>query len=142
MRCGLAPGELLLDPGPDLRHLAEPLVKYAARLARFGRPRLGAGELGLVAAELGGEQLRPQLRRLALESGVDVRGLGLALERAQRLARLALDVEGAVEVVLGALELELRRRRRLRGLPSPAASSTSSRRSRGAESTIPRPGPG
>ena len=34
-------------------------------------------------------------------------GLGLALERAQPRARLALDVERAVEVVLRALELEL-----------------------------------
>ena len=35
-------------------------------------------------------------------------GLGLALERAQARARLALDVERAVEVLLRALELELR----------------------------------
>ena len=34
--------------------------------------------------------------------------LGLALERAQPRARLALDVQRAVEVVLRALELELR----------------------------------
>ena len=34
--------------------------------------------------------------------------LGLALERAQARARLALDVERAVEVLLGALELQLR----------------------------------
>ena len=38
---------------------------------------------------------------------MDVGRLGLALQRPQRLARLALDVEGAVEVVLGALELQL-----------------------------------
>jgi hypothetical protein len=34
--------------------------------------------------------------------------LGLALERSQPRARLALDVQRAVEVVLRALELELR----------------------------------
>ena len=34
--------------------------------------------------------------------------LGLALERAQPRAGLALDIQGAVEVVLRALELELR----------------------------------
>src|SRR4051794_28981741 len=38
---------------------------------------------------------------------MDVGGLGLTLQRAQRLARLALDVQCAVEVVLRALELEL-----------------------------------
>ncbi len=35
-------------------------------------------------------------------------GFGLALERAQAGARLALDVQRAVEVLLGALELQLR----------------------------------
>ena len=39
---------------------------------------------------------------------MNVGRLGLALERAQRLARLALDVQRAVQVVLRALELELR----------------------------------
>ena len=39
---------------------------------------------------------------------MQLRGLGLALERAQPRARLALDVERAVEVLLGALELQLR----------------------------------
>ena len=34
-------------------------------------------------------------------------GLGLALERAQPRARLALDIEGAIEVLLSALELQL-----------------------------------
>ncbi len=38
---------------------------------------------------------------------MDVGGLSLALERPQPAASLALDVEGAIEVVLGALELEL-----------------------------------
>ena len=38
---------------------------------------------------------------------MDVGGLRLALQRAQPAARLALDVEGPVEVVLGALELQL-----------------------------------
>ena len=60
-----------------------------------------------MAAKLGGEQPGAQLGGLALEPGVDVGRLGLALQRPQAAARLALDVEGAVEVVLGALELEL-----------------------------------
>ena len=38
---------------------------------------------------------------------MQLRGLGLALERAQARARLALDVEHTRDVVLGALELEL-----------------------------------
>ncbi|HVL31166.1 MAG TPA: AAA family ATPase, partial [Solirubrobacteraceae bacterium] len=47
---------------------------------------------------------KPRDRRLLIEEAA---GLGLALERAQPRARLALDVERAVEVVLRALELEL-----------------------------------
>ena len=39
---------------------------------------------------------------------MDVRRLRLALQRAQPAARLALHVERAVEVLLGALELQLR----------------------------------
>ena len=38
---------------------------------------------------------------------MELRGFGLALEGAQAGARLALDVEGAVEVLLGALQLQL-----------------------------------
>ena len=44
---------------------------------------------------------------LALQALVQLRGLGLALERAQPRARLALDVQRAVEVRLRALQLEL-----------------------------------
>ena len=62
--------------------------------------------------------------------------MGLALQRPQPAARLALDVERPVEVVLGALELQLRPAAALACLPSPAASSTSNRRSRGLEWTI------
>jgi hypothetical protein len=53
-------------------------------------------------------ELPARLDGLALEALVQLGGLGLALERAQPRARLALDVERAVEVVLRALELELR----------------------------------
>ena len=48
-----------------------------------------------------------QLEALALEPGVQLCRLRLALQRAQPRARLALDVERAVEVVLRALELQL-----------------------------------
>ena len=80
-----------------------------ARLARLGGAPLSAPrELGRVRAKLGRRAAAAaQLGRLALEAGVDVGGLRLALQRAQPAARLALDVERAVEVVLGALELQL-----------------------------------
>ena len=52
-------------------------------------------------------QLEARLERLALDPLVQLRGLGLALERAQARARLALDVERAGQVRLGALELQL-----------------------------------
>src|SRR5215210_2759093 len=38
---------------------------------------------------------------------MQLRGLGLALQRAQPRPRLALDVERAIEVLLGAMQLEL-----------------------------------
>ena len=38
---------------------------------------------------------------------MQLRGLGLTLERAQAGACLALDVQRAVEIVLGAFELQL-----------------------------------
>ena len=53
-------------------------------------------------------ELPARLDRLALEALVQLGGLRLALERPQPRARLALDVERAIEVVLRALELELR----------------------------------
>ena len=49
-----------------------------------------------------------RLERLALEPLVQLGGLGLALQRPQPRARLALHVERAREVLLGALELQLR----------------------------------
>ena len=86
-------------------------VSFASSFSRLPRalpaslaaPR----ELALVAAELVGDQRRAQLHRLALEAGVGLGGLRLALERTQVAARLALDVERTVEVVARALELEL-----------------------------------
>src|SRR5206468_7935616 len=49
----------------------------------------------------------PQFAGLALEAGVDVGGMRLALQRPQPASRLPLHVERPVEVVLRALELQL-----------------------------------
>ena len=64
---------------------------------------------------------------------MQLRRLGLALQRPQPRARLALDVERAVEVVLRAASLSCARWRRLRCLLRPAASSISAVRSVGLE---------
>ena len=113
------------QPAPDLGPLAVALgqalldLARGARRPRPARPRprraprapgrgpLGVGELVAWPCSSAASRRAAQLRRLALEPGVDVGGLRLALQRAQRLARLALDVERPVEVVLGALELQL-----------------------------------
>ena len=72
-------------------------------------------------------QLEPRLERLALEPLVQLGGLGLALQRPQPRARLALDVERARRGSPAVRSsLSCARRRRLRCLPSPAASSISS----------------
>ena len=103
----VAGGELLLDRGAAAVDLGQLGLDRVALRARLGGAALGAGEALVVGAQLGREHPRPQLVRVALEPRVDVGGLRLALQRPQAAAGLALDVEGAVEVVLGALELEL-----------------------------------
>src|SRR5207253_3088648 len=75
--------------------------------ARLGHARLGGLELDAARARGVARQLPARLKRLALEALVQLRGLGLALERSQAAARLALDVQGATEVLLRALELQL-----------------------------------
>ncbi len=94
---GLAPGgdrlDLLLHRGPPL-----------PRLRRLG---LGGGQRLALGPHVVADELPARLERLALQPGVELGRLGLALERTQPGARLALDVERAVEVVLGAGELEL-----------------------------------
>ena len=99
-------------PGLDLRPLlgddGEIGLNRVALLLRLVRALLGGGELLGPSAGLGGQKLSAQFVRFALEAGVDVGGLGLLLQRAQAAASLALDVERAVEVVLGALQPKLR----------------------------------
>ena len=86
------------------RQLPLELGQPAAGTRRFGlrlrhRVPLGAG---VVAC-----QLPSGFERLALEPGVELGGLGLALQRPQPGARLALDVERPIEVVHRPGELEL-----------------------------------
>ena len=103
-----ARGERALGRLAALRDGAQLRLGGAGRRAGRRDARLGVGErrgggAGGVARE------RPaRLVGLAREPLVQLRRLGLALERPQPRARLALDVERAVEVVLRALELELR----------------------------------
>ena len=82
-------------------------LRLLARGARRGGGALGGGQLLAPGAHGVARELPARLDGLALEALVQLGRLGLALERAQARARLALDVEGAIEVVLRALELEL-----------------------------------
>ena len=106
---GAPPGQRLLGrlaaAGDGRRAHARPA---RARARAWAAASCAVGELGLVAAQIVAGELPPRLERLALEPRVQLGGLGLALERAQARARLALDVERSVEVVLGARELQLR----------------------------------
>src|SRR5207244_11641330 len=88
------------DPGQGVLDGPAPL----ARRRRGGLPLGGrrAPSTRVVAREL-----QAGLQRLALEALVELGGVGLALERPEPGARLALDVQRAVQVVLGADQLEL-----------------------------------
>ncbi len=86
----------------------EPAMGLVALGAGLHGRGLGRGQLGAPGAHGVARELPARLVALALEAFMQLRGLGLALERAQPRPGLALDVEGAVEVVLRALELELR----------------------------------
>jgi hypothetical protein len=110
---------------PDGRSLAvtlgEAALNLAAALVKLGQlgldlpagvtplacSSLGIVQLARMSPELLGEKPGPKLRRGALEAGVDVSGLRLALQRAQAAAGLALDIEGSVEVGLRSLQLQL-----------------------------------
>ncbi len=129
----LGPGPEPLVRGPQRRQvgphrgalpvaLGEPVLNGGAALARFLdqrfhpvtlRPRLERGllshrEIAVADGEPVPEELKLQLHRLPLEAGVGLGGVGLRPQGAQTRTRLALDVEGAVEVLPRPLELELR----------------------------------
>ena len=103
-----APRQRVLGLLPAAGDLGQLRLRLLARGARGGGGALGARQLLAASAHGVARELPARLDGLALEALVQLGRLGLALERAQPRAGLALDVEGAIEVVLRALELELR----------------------------------
>jgi hypothetical protein len=101
-------GELLLRALPPRSHVAEQPLRLVAPRPRLRGARLGLDELPRAAPERVARQLEPRLQRLVLDPGMKLRGLGLALQRPQPRAGLALDVQGPRQVVLRALQLQLR----------------------------------
>ncbi len=97
---GLGRPAALGDPGQAERGLV------AGGAGRLGR-RLGFAQRRPARAHGVAAELPARLGRLALQALVELGGLRLALERLEPGAGLALHVEGAVEVLLGALQLEL-----------------------------------
>src|SRR6185312_15369855 len=76
--------------------------------ARLGRPPLCRAQVVPARAQHVAKELEARFQQLSLQTLVQLGRFGLALERAQPGARLALDVERAVEVLLRAFELQLR----------------------------------
>ena len=101
-------GQGPLGARPALAHRAQAVFHLRARLARLADARLGAAQVARQRREAVPRELQARFQHLALQPGMQLRGLGLALERPQPGARLALDVQRAVEVLLRALELQLR----------------------------------
>ena len=103
-----ARGKRLFDRLAARRDLRELRIRLRAR--RAGRRRGGGCRCEVLAPGAGevAHELPASLDGLALDALVQLGGLRLTLERTQPRARLALDVERAVEVVLRALQLELR----------------------------------
>ena len=101
-------GKGLLGLLAPARHLAQLSLCLVATRARRPGSLLGGAQLLAGRACRISSQRVARLERLALEALVEIRGLGLALERPQPRASLALHVERAAEVLLGALKLELR----------------------------------
>src|SRR5262249_58930195 len=83
-------GQRLLGQAPARGDLAQLALGLLARLARGGRRRGGLGHLGPARAHGLARELPARLDRLALQALVPLGRLGLALERAQPRARLAL----------------------------------------------------
>ena len=100
-------GEGALGEGAALHDLLEIAFDLRPGRTRLPRRDLRLGELQAAGAQRIAGELQADLQHLALQALVELRGLRLALERAQTGARLALHVKRPVEVVLGALQLEL-----------------------------------
>ena len=80
----------------------------ASRSSRaVARRRLGGGEVAAARRQPVAEQAQVQFERLPLEPGVGLGRVRLLAQRPQARAGLALDVERAIEVGAGPIELEL-----------------------------------
>ena len=102
-----AGGQSLFGRLAALGHGLQLRLERPAPFADLGGLGLGGSHRGAVAPDVVARELPANLQRLALQPRMQLGRLGLALERAQPRARLALDVEGPVEVVLGSGQLEL-----------------------------------
>ncbi len=97
----------LLGLTAPLRHRRELLLEsYPRRAGRVGGLRR-IGELHAARPERVAGELPLDLERLAVQPLVQFGGLRLAFQRSQARPRLTLDIERAVEVVLGVAELQL-----------------------------------
>src|SRR5947209_5166597 len=105
---GAATGQRLLGRLAPRGDISELPLRLLAPAPSGGGLSLRTLQLGQLCAQLVADQLPASFERLPLEPSVQLRGLGLSLERPQPGPGLALDVERAVEVVLGTDQLQLR----------------------------------
>ena len=101
-------GERPFGPAPAIDDRLQARLMLRALGAHLCHALLGPGELVAPGPRGVARQLEAHVEHLALETLVQLRRLGLALERSQPGPRLALHVERAVDVLLRALELQLR----------------------------------
>src|SRR5205085_8555519 len=85
-----ARGERFLGTFPSLGHVPQPALHLLATSASLRDGGLCLPEPGELPAQLVATELPACLQALALDPSVELSGLGLALERTQARARLAL----------------------------------------------------
>ncbi len=103
----VAGGEALLGLAATFADLGQALLELGPDPPCLGRGfRRRGGAVG-AEAQLLGDQAPAQAELVALDPGPELGRFGLALQRSQVGAGLALDVEGAVEVVTGGAQLQL-----------------------------------
>src|SRR4051812_34513466 len=103
----VAGGEALLGGSAAPGYLRQPRLKPLPDPARLLRRLFRSGSAIGAEAQLLGDQLRAQTQLLALDPRPQLGRLRLALQRPQPRPRLALYVQGAVEVVAGRTQLQL-----------------------------------
>ena len=103
----VALGEALLGGPAASAHFGQPALDPLLDRSRLAGDLLRRRKPLLAEAKLLRDHLRSQLQLLALDSRAQLGRLGLALQRAQPRARLALDVEGPIEVLPRRLQLQL-----------------------------------